>query len=139
MGPDLPEDVDLPARQRASGPRAGDDPVALAIRTKETVVGKAAGTVVGSGTVLRGVAAVPERREGMDTSVLPSSYQRMLQVLAASDQPRRARELCAKLNGGDIEAKHVEGVRSKLKRLVKRGWAAETSQGGFALAKTVRR
>jgi hypothetical protein len=48
------------------------------------------------------------------------AYQRILAALGDAGTARRARDLCRALDLG-IEPKHIEGVRSKLKRLVGRG------------------
>jgi len=43
----------------------------------------------------------------------------------------------AALFGTDVVPARVEGLRSKAKRLVARGWLAEPSPGQFTLAKGV--
>jgi hypothetical protein len=60
------------------------------------------------------------------------AYQNILAALAESPAPVRAKDLCHRLDLGR-EPKHIEGMRSKLKRLVTRGMAVETEPGPFAL------
>lgn len=59
-------------------------------------------------------------------------YQHILTALTAADQPARAKDLCQALDTG-LEPKHIEGMRSKLKRLVSLGLITETEPGLFAL------
>jgi hypothetical protein len=84
-----------------------------------------------SGSPIR-VVTVPAWQPGMDASVLPQTYRDVLEVLVDAGRPLRARQL-AVLLGLPAEAAKVEGVRSKLKRLVARGWLAEQMPGVFAL------
>lgn len=78
------------------------------------------------------VAVVPRRAEGMPASVLPAVYQRIMSVLesAAGREGMRCQHLAAALNLQAVPAK-VEGLRSKAKRLVDRGWALQTQPGVF--------
>jgi hypothetical protein len=57
-------------------------------------------------------------------------YQRILDAFATADRPLRAKDLCEALDI-DFEPKHIEGMRSKLKRLVKRGILEEPTPGEF--------
>ncbi len=64
---------------------------------------------------------------------LPSPvYQQVLDVFAASDGPLRCKQVCEQLGLGS-EARHLEGMRSRLKRLVRRGRLVEPDPGVFAL------
>lgn len=58
------------------------------------------------------------------------AYQQILAAFAEAEGPLRARDLCESLDLG-LEPKHIEGMRSKLKRLVGRGILAETEPGLF--------
>lgn len=60
------------------------------------------------------------------------AYQNILAALAESPAPARAKDLCQRLDLGQ-EPKNIEGMRSKLKRLVTRGLAVESEPGLFAL------
>jgi len=105
----------------------------------------AAGTgTVSEGTAWSGVAdgamalpvtpaLVPAWHEGGDGRGLPVAYRDVWEVLADAGRPLRAKQLCEALGLGQ-EPRHVEGMRSKLKRLVKRGWLAEVAPGLFACA-----
>lgn len=75
-----------------------------------------------------GEPAVPELPD------LPGNpaYQNILAALAESPEPVRAKDLCHRLDLGQ-EPKNIEGMRSKLKRLVSRGLAIESEPGLFAL------
>jgi hypothetical protein len=79
-----------------------------------------------------GVLTVPPWRPGLAQSVLPPSYQDLLEVLADAGRPLRAGRIAvaAGLSSGKSQ---VEGLRSKLKRLVERGWLAEDGPGLFTL------
>jgi hypothetical protein len=82
-----------------------------------------------------GPARVPTRRADLTEAHLPAEYRRVWQEIAGAPGPVRAQELAAVL-GLAVTAAKVEGLRSKLKRLVARGWIAEPAPGAFALAST---
>ncbi|GGS33664.1 hypothetical protein GCM10010269_83820 [Streptomyces humidus] len=77
-------------------------------------------------------SAVPRRAEGMTASVLPADYRRIMSVLesAAGQEGMRCQQMAAALGLQAVPAK-VEGLRSKAKRLVERGWALQTRPGVF--------
>jgi hypothetical protein len=79
-----------------------------------------------------GAVTVPPWQEGADASVLPRSYQDLVEVAADAGRPLRAAEFAAAAGLGTDKAK-VEGLRSKLKRLAGRGWLAEEPGGLFTL------
>ncbi len=56
--------------------------------------------------------------------------RQILDAFAELRRPLRARDLCTALDL-PIAAKHTEGIRSKLKRLVSRGILVETEPGLF--------
>ncbi|MFF5977012.1 hypothetical protein ACFY7C_36510 [Streptomyces sp. NPDC012769] len=76
----------------------------------------------------------------MTLAVLAPDYQRLVGMLEAEAEAEAeteaggsglwARELAARLGLETVSAK-VEGVRSKVKRLVERGWLAEERPGVF--------
>jgi len=76
------------------------------------------------------VVTVSPRQPGMDAAVLPVAYRDILEVLADADRPLRAKHIAAAL-GLPADASKVEGLRSKLKRLVDRGWLTEQVPGLF--------
>jgi uncharacterized membrane protein YccC len=83
-----------------------------------------------------GVMTVPRRRPGMDTSVLPRAYQDVLEVLADAGRAMRSGQILAAV-GVPAQAAKVEGLRSKLKRMVARGWLREDAPGLFTVAEDV--
>jgi hypothetical protein len=78
-----------------------------------------------------GVRLVPQWEPGVEADVLPRSYRDVVEVLQDAVHPMRAHHLCAAL-GLSTDKNKVEGFRSKLKRLVERGWLAEDEPGLFA-------
>ncbi|HEV8649269.1 MAG TPA: hypothetical protein VG276_07660 [Actinomycetes bacterium] len=78
-----------------------------------------------------GAVRVPQWQAGVAEAVLPVAYRDVLEVLADAGQPLRAKQIAAALGLGG-EPRSVEGLRLKLKRLVKRGWLAEPEAGLFA-------
>jgi len=79
-----------------------------------------------------GVMTVPPWRPGLTQSVLPPSYQDLLEVLADAGRPLRAGRIAAAA-GLSTGKSNVEGLRSKLKRLAERGWLAGEAPGLFML------
>ena len=79
-----------------------------------------------------GAVTVPPWQEGAEASVLPQSYQDLLEVAADAGRPLRAGEFAAAAGLPADKAK-VEGLRSKLKLLASRGWLAPVPGGLFAL------
>ncbi len=78
-----------------------------------------------------GVRLVPQWTPGLVVGVLPRSYQDIVEVLADAVHPMRAHHICAAL-GLSTDKSKVEGFRSRLKRLVERGWLTEAEPGLFA-------
>ena len=80
-----------------------------------------------------GVLAVPPWRAGLEASALPEAHRDLLEVLEDAGRPLRAAQIAAAAGLSTDRAK-VEALRSKLKRLVERGWLAERAGPGlFAL------
>ena len=79
-----------------------------------------------------GAVTVPPWQEGSEASVLPQSYQDLLEVAADAGRPLRAAEFAAAAGLPTDKAK-VEGLRSKLKLLAGRGWLAAEPGGLFTL------
>jgi len=81
-----------------------------------------------------GVLAVPPWRPGLEVSALPEAYRDLLEVAEDAGRPLRAGQIAAAA-GLSTDRVKVEGLRSKLKRLVERGWlAGEAGPGLFTLA-----
>ncbi|MFF3247405.1 hypothetical protein ACFYWY_27630 [Streptomyces sp. NPDC002870] len=80
-------------------------------------------------------STVPPWRDGLPVTVLAPDYQRILGVLeerrGAGQGPLRAKEIAVKLGLETTSAK-VEGVRSKARRLVERGWLLLEASGAFS-------
>jgi cell division septum initiation protein DivIVA len=76
------------------------------------------------------VLAVPPWRPGLEASVLPEAYRDLLEVAEDAGRPLRAGQIAAAAGLSTDKAK-VEGLRSKLKRLVERGWLAEDAGPGL--------
>ncbi len=90
-----------------------------------------AGSRLASGSPI-GVMTVPPWRPGLAQSVLPPSYQDLLEVLADAGRPLRAGSIAAAA-GLSTDKSKIEGLRSKLKRLAERGWLTEDGPGLFTL------
>ena len=67
-----------------------------------------------------------------DPEPLPPAYQQILAVFARTDGGLRAKDLCHTLGTGD-QPRHIEGMRSKLKRLVGRDILTEPEPGIFTM------
>jgi hypothetical protein len=77
-----------------------------------------------------GVLAVLPWRAGLEASVLPEAYRDLVEVADDAGRPLRAVQIAAAAGLSTDKAK-VEGLRSKLKRLVERGWLAEDAGPGL--------
>ncbi|MET7305509.1 hypothetical protein [Embleya sp. NPDC005575] len=79
-------------------------------------------------------SVVPHRREGVSVEVLAPVYRRIVELADASEAVAgvRVKDLARGLGLEPVPGK-VEGVRSKAKRLVARGWLAEQVPGVFTL------
>ena len=72
-------------------------------------------------------------RAGFKAFVLPQAYRDLVEVAEDAGRPLRAAQIAAAAGLSTDKAK-VETLRSKLKRLVERGWLAEEAGPGlFAL------
>jgi hypothetical protein len=77
-----------------------------------------------------GVPAVPPGRPGPEASALPEAYRDLLEVAQDAGRPLRAAQIAAAAGLSTGKAK-VETLRSKLKRLAKRGWLTEEAGPGL--------
>lgn len=80
---------------------------------------------------------VPMWRQGLSWSVLSVDYQRILKALAERARLHQGPLTCQEMAAGfgmDVVPARVEALRSKMKRLVARGWLAEPAPGRFTLA-----
>ncbi len=81
-----------------------------------------------------GVLTVPNWQPGMGAEVLPRVYRDILEVVADAPGPVRAKQIVPRI-GLPAETGKIEGTRSKLKRLVERGWLDEDNPGMFTPAR----
>ncbi|MFI5888469.1 hypothetical protein [Streptomyces sp. NPDC051554] len=89
-----------------------------------SVVAEPTGSAVAGSTV-------PRRETGMAATALAPDYQRILSVLeSGAGEGMRCQQLAVALGLEAVPAK-VEGLRSKAKRLVERGWALQVRPGVF--------
>lgn len=89
-----------------------------------------AAVTASSGTQVVGVLTVPHWEPGMGLGVLPADYRDIVEVVADAPGPIRAKQVVPRV-GLVVSAGKIEGTRSKLKRLVERGWLAEEVPGLF--------
>ena len=78
-----------------------------------------------------GPSLVPGWRADLTGAHLPVGYRDVWRAVSGAPGPVRAQQLAADL-GLQVTAAKVEGLRSKLKRLVARGWITEPAPGTFA-------
>ena len=71
---------------------------------------------------------VPYRRDASGPAELSAEYQRVLAVMDRAEGPLRCKQVCERLEIG-TEPRKVEAMRSRMKRLVDRGWLRETAPG----------
>ncbi|WP_369166381.1 hypothetical protein AB5J49_00040 [Streptomyces sp. R28] len=126
------DEVLAPADETGHGPdQAG--------RTAPTADGQA-GEASPTPGAAKAKSQVPVWREGVAWSVLSVDYQRVLTALAdrarLGQGPLTWQEMAA-LFGMDVVPARVEALRSKAKRLVARGWLAESAPGRFTPARGV--
>ncbi len=69
-----------------------------------------------------GVVTVPPWRPGMKAGVLPRAYRDAVEIMADAGAAMRAGQIAVAMGLPDEAAKR-EGLRSKPKRLMERGWA----------------
>jgi hypothetical protein len=81
-----------------------------------------------------GVLTVPKWQPGLAVDVLPKTYRDIMEVVADAPGPVRAKQIVPRI-GLPAETAKIEGTRSKLKRLVERGWLEEETPGLFTPAR----
>lgn len=81
-----------------------------------------------------GLVLVPPRTPGTDAAaVLPEDYCDILAVLAEAGGGLRAGQVAAELGISTADRSKVEALRSKVKRLVARGWVDQQPSGVFTI------
>lgn len=115
---EMSADVSAVPDAESDGPVAGDD------RTPSP------SPYAGAERRVVGVLTVPKWQPGMGVDVLPREYRDMLEVIADAPGPVRAKQVVPRI-GLPAQPGKIEGTRSKLKRLVERGWLDEDDPGLF--------
>ncbi|MFH9118386.1 hypothetical protein [Streptomyces globisporus] len=116
--------------------RAERDELAVAERVLERMTGQLAAERASAGPVPgqvggRAVMLIPHRESGVEEDSLPWDYQRILAAVRHAAGPVMAREV-GEAVGVDISVKaKLEPLRSKLIRLVDRGWLRKLPDGRF--------
>jgi hypothetical protein len=105
---------------------------AVAASQTTTTRASAAEALCSPGVAIDRSQKVPVWRADLTASALPEHYRPVYALLLEAAEPVRCQQLAAALGFEAVSAK-VEGVRSKLKRLVARGWAVEQAPGLFAV------
>ncbi|MGW2254762.1 sensor histidine kinase [Kitasatospora sp. NPDC001660] len=95
---------------------------------------RAASAYAGAERRVIGVLAVPKWQPGMGADLLPQVYRDIVEVVADAPGPVRAKQIVPRI-GLPAETGKIEGTRSKLKRLVERGWLDEDAPGLFTPAR----
>ena len=108
----------------------GDAAVGAALRIDGPIARAALDKAPAAARVGVGAVTVPQWQAGVEEAVLPVAYRDVLEVLADAGKPLRTKQIAAALGLGD-QHRSVEGLRLKLKRLVRRGWLAEPAAGLF--------
>ncbi|MFI1508179.1 hypothetical protein [Streptomyces sp. NPDC020597] len=132
------------ARLREEAERAQDALVAaegalVRLAGARETVAEVSGEQAGQGGALtRGAVAgstVPHRGENAVVEVLAPEYQQILRVLAAPEAASgmRVKQILAGLEW-EARPTRIEGLRSRVKRLAARGWAAEVRPNPFVSA-----
>ncbi|MEV6308894.1 hypothetical protein AB0M10_09860 [Streptomyces sp. NPDC051840] len=89
--------------------------------------------------VVKARPQVPVWRKGLAGTALSVDYQRILAAIEdrirLGQGPLTCQDLATAF-GMDVVPAKVEGLRSKAKRLVARGWLAEPAPGRFTLARS---
>ena len=99
-----------------------------------TALAPVASAYAGAERQVIGVLTVPNWRSGMGPEVLPRVYRDIVEVVADAPGPVRAKQIAPRI-GLPAETGKIEGTRSKLKRLVERGWLDEDTPGMFTSAR----
>lgn len=114
-----PRDAPMPEVAQAAGPSGGEQVVSAYAGAERRVIG---------------VLTVPRWQRGMGVDVLPGAYRDIVEVVTDAPGPVRAKQIVPRI-GLPAETGKIEGTRSKLKRLVERGWLDEDTPGLFTPAR----
>ncbi|WP_112471290.1 hypothetical protein [Streptomyces triticisoli] len=111
-----------------------EKPAVLVDSDRSTAGEPVASVYAGAERQVIGVLTVPNWQPGMGAEVLPRVYRDIVEVVADAPEPVRAKQIVPRI-GLPAETGKIEGTRSKLKRLVERGWLDEDVPGLFTLAR----
>ncbi|MGW0200820.1 hypothetical protein [Nonomuraea sp. NPDC003201] len=87
---------------------------------------------------LAGAASTAAGRGRPAGAVLPRAYRDAIKIMVDAGRALRAGQIAVAMGLPDEAAKR-EGLRSRLKRLVERGWAREEGPGLFTVTESVAR
>ncbi|MGV4989200.1 hypothetical protein ACVB8X_43895 [Streptomyces sp. NRAIS4] len=116
--------------------RAERDELAVAERVLERMTGqlaeeRASAAPVPGQVAGRAVMLIPHREPGVEEDSLPWDYQRIIAAVRQAAGPVMAREV-GEVVGVDVSVRSkLEPLRSKLVRLVDRGWLRKLPDGRF--------
>lgn len=116
--------------------RAERDELAVTERVLERMTGQLAEERASVGPVPRQVGGravmlIPHREPGVEEDSLPCDYQRIIAAVRQAAGPVMAREV-GEVVGVDVSVRSkLEPLRSKLVRLVDRGWLRKLPDGRF--------
>ncbi|GAA4812927.1 hypothetical protein [Streptomyces ziwulingensis] len=131
-----PDELEETPAKQLTEVRAERDELAVAERVLERMTGQLAeerasaapmpGQVAG-----RAVMLIPHREPGVAEDSLPWDYQRIIAAVRQASGPVMAREV-GEVVGVDVSVRSkLEPLRSKLVRLVDRGWLRTLPDGRF--------
>ncbi|MEU8438508.1 hypothetical protein AB0F18_37600 [Streptomyces sp. NPDC029216] len=130
------DDLEEQLAKQLAEVRAERDELAIAERVLERVSDQLADEWASAAPIPgqvggRAVMLIPHREPDADESTLPPDYQRILTAVRQAAGPVMAREV-GEAVGVDIGVKaKLEPLRSKLVRLVNRGWLRKLPDGRF--------
>ncbi|KOU54005.1 hypothetical protein ADK54_02850 [Streptomyces sp. WM6378] len=101
-------------------------------RVSEQLVDERASTVPAPGQVGgRAVMLIPHREPGVEETMLPPDYQRILAAVRQAGGPVMTRQV-GEMLGVDVSVRSkLEPLRGKLVRLTDRGWLRKMPDGQF--------
>ncbi|MET9887633.1 hypothetical protein ABZZ20_31765 [Streptomyces sp. NPDC006430] len=130
------DDLEEQLAEQLAEVRAERDELAVAERVLERVSEQLADERASAAPVPgqvggRAVMLIPHREPGVEETMLPPGYQRILTAVRQAAGPVMARQV-GEMLGVDISAKSkLEPLRGKLLRLTVRGWLRKQPDGRF--------
>ncbi|MFE1408937.1 hypothetical protein ACFW5D_36420 [Streptomyces sp. NPDC058770] len=130
------DDLEAQLAKQLAEVRTERDELAVAERVLERMTGQIAEERASTGPTPgqvggRAVILIPHHEPGVEEDSLPWDYQRIIAAVRQAAGPVMAREV-GEVVGVDISVKaKLEPLRSKLVRLVDRGWLRKLPDGRF--------